>query len=293
MHKSLLFAVNVLAVPHRAMALEGRLESIDDLPDDIKEHYVERDGAFVLDVSGMKPGDEFERLYGAHRKEKDNHSALKRKIKETFGDRPFEEILSDLDRLPELEAAAEGKVDNDKLSDLADKRARTLLAPVERERDNLKNQLNELQGTVGEYQGRERTRKIHDDARKAAVAAKMLPEAIDDFLLLSDRVLEVREDDGKVVVKENSGFTPGVEASVLISDLQSKRPHWWPASAGGGAGGSRKAGDTGSNPWTHAGWNMTEQGRIIASDKSKAEQLAKQAGHSSPIGAKKPEAPAK
>ena len=289
----LLLATTALVLPARCGALEASLDSIDDLPEDVKKEYVQQGDKFVLQVNGMKSVDDFTRLQNAHNKEKQDHGALKSRIKEHFGEEKFEDLRAKLDKLPELEAAAAGKIDEEAINKIVEGRVKTALAPVERERDNLKAKVGDLEGTVGDYKGKERTRSIHDEARKAATAAKMLPEAVDDFLLLADRIFEVREDDGKVVVKDNVGYTPGIEASVLLTDLQSKRPHWWGSSSGGGAGGNRDGDKGGANPWSHAGWNITEQGKIMSSNPSRAQQLAKAAGHSDPATATKPPAPAK
>jgi len=45
-------------------------------------------------------------------------------------------------------------------------------------------------------------------------------------------------------------------------------------------------GVSGANPWSADSWNMTEQGRILRENRTKAEQLAAQAG--TKIGAPKP-----
>jgi hypothetical protein len=268
----------LLAGPCRAHALEAVRDSIDDLPDDVKGEYAERDGKFHLQVTGMRSEAEFTRVQGALTKERGEHGALKARIKEHFGDEKFEDIHAQLDRIPELEAS-QGTIDEAKLETIVEGRVRTKLAPVERERDNLKNKVSELEGTVVELTGKEKRRLIQDTTREAARKAKVTDEALDDALLLGDTVLEVREDDGKVVVKDGTAYTPGIEPSVLFTDLQSKKPHWFGASQGGGANGNRSGTQTNTNPFTRANWNVTEQGRLMQADAAKADQLAKVAGH--------------
>jgi hypothetical protein len=287
-HRTVLLASTVLAGPARAGALDATVDNLDNIPEALHSEYVQQGDKYVLQVNGMKPEADFNRVQTALTNERKDHSTLKGKIKETFGDTKFEDVRATLDRVPELEALAEGKVDDDKINSIVEGRVKTRLAPVERERDTLKTQLTEKDQVIAGFTTKERTRTISDAARAAAKSAKMLPEAEDDFLLLADRVFEVREDDGKVVVKDNVGFTPGIEPAVLLTDLQSKRPHWWGTSAGGGAGGSNGAPRGGDNPWTHDRWNLTEQGRIYSTDPAKAEQLAKQAGHASALGVTKP-----
>lgn len=272
------------------MALKAVLDSVDDLPEDVKKEYVERDGKFELQVEigadvGVKTFTDFSRLNGALVKERNDHKAVKDRIA-LLGDRKVEDVIAQLDRIPELEAAAQGKLDDKQINDLVEGRIKTRLAPVERERDQLKTQLSEASQKIEGYTIKDKTRTIHDAVRKAAIDAKLLPEALDDALLLADRTFEV-QDDGRVVVKDNVGFTPGIEPSAWFTDLQSKRGHWWGPSGGGGAGGNRGGGGgTGGNPFTHENWNLTEQGKLVTSDRAKAEQLAKSAGTS--IGGMRP-----
>jgi hypothetical protein len=295
MFRSLLLASTALMVgPARAFALEAVRDSVDDLPDELKAEYTENsEGKFVLQVNGMKPQAEFDRVQGALSKERNDHSALKQRIRENFGEEKFEDIHARLDRIPELEAAAEGKIDDEKLNQMVESRLRTKIAPLERERDQLKSQLTEKDQRIGTLESNEKRRTIRDAVTAAARAAKVTDEALDDALLLGDTLFEVRDDDGKVVVKEGTSFTQGIEPSVLFTDLQSKKPHWFPQSAGGGAGGNRGGGGVTRNPFSHEGWNLTEQGQLMNNDPNKADQLARAAGHRDAASAVRPAAPAK
>jgi hypothetical protein len=151
----------------------------------------------------------------------------------------------------------------------------------------LKTKIGELEGEVKIHKGDKRTRTIHDAVRDAALKAKILPEALEDALMLSDRVFDIDES-GKVIVKDDSGFTPGVDATVWFSDMQKKRPHWWGPSGGGGAGGNRGGNGVTKNPWSSNEWNMTEQGRLYNEDPARAIQLAAMAGTT--VGGQRPAA---
>lgn len=286
----LLLAATSLRGPARAhMALEATVDNLDNVPEALKVEYVEQGGKYVLQVNGMKPQSEFDRVHGALTNERREHGVLKDRIK-VFGDRKFEDVVTELDRIPELEARA-GQIDDDKINQIVEGRVKTRIAPVERERDQFRTKVGELEGTVGELTTKEKKRLIRDKAREAGTAAKLRPEAMDDFLLLADTVLEVRADDNEVVVRDGTGFTAGVQPSVLLTDLQPKRPHWWGESTGGGAGGNRGGSGAGgtTNPWSKEGWNKTQQGQVYASDPQKAIQMAKSAGHADPLTATRPE----
>lgn len=287
--RSILLASAVALCPSRAFAIDAVVDSLDNVPEALHAEYVAQGDKFVLQVTGMKPQSEFDRLQSAHNKEKQDHSTLKQTVRSTFGEEKLEDIRAKLDRIPELEAS-QGTIDEEKLNTIVEARVRTKLAPVERERDQFKVRVGELEGTVGELTTKEKKRLIRDKAREAGTAAKLRPEAMDDFLLLADTVFEVRADDNEVVVKDGTSFTAGVQPAVLLTDLQPKRPHWWGESAGGGAGGARDRQSANANPFSKAAWNMTAQGQLMESDPAKAEQMAKQAGHKEAATARKADA---
>lgn len=259
------------------MAFKMVLDSLDGLPEEVAKEYVERDGKFHIQVEGMKPPEEFMRLQNSLNAARNDANTFKGKLA-LLGDRKVEDVVTLLDKIPELEAAAEGKLDEDKLNNLVEGRIKTRLAPLERERDTLKNENGELKGRLEQFEGKEKARTIHDQVRSAAKESGVLESAIEDALLLADRTFELTED-GKAVVKDGTGFSAGLQPKDWFGDLQTKRPHWWGTSQGGGAGGNRQGGGGAeANPWSHDGWNMTKQGEIYRKDSARAEQLAKAAG---------------
>ena len=270
------------------MAFKMVVDTLDGLPEDVAKEYIEQDGKFVIQVEGMKTQADIDRVQSSLTAARTEASGFKAKLA-LLGDRKVEDVVTLLDRIPELEAAAEGKLDEEKINQLVEGRIQAKLAPVTRERDSAKTRVTELEGIVANFEGKEKGRTIHDQVRRAAKAAGVLDEAVDDALMLADRTFELTED-GVAVVKKDTSFAEGLQPKDWFADLQAKRPHWWPATAGGGAGGNRGGNGGGTNPWSHEGWNLTDQGKIYAADKGRAETLAKAAGHASPLGAQKPEA---
>lgn len=269
------------------MAFKMVLDSLDGLASEVASEYVEKDGKFHIQVEGMKTQADLDAVQRSLNAARTSETGLKQKLA-LLGDRKIEDVIPMLDRIPELELAAAGKLDEEKLKEMAEARARQIVAPIERERDNLKTQLNEKDGVIKEFSEKEKTRMIHRQVRSAAKAAGLLDEAVEDALLLADRNFELSED-GRAVVKEGASSAQGLEPKDWLSDLQTKRPHWWPASEGGGAGGNRGGGGVGGkNPWTNENWNMTEQGKILTENRTRAETLAKAAGTT--LGGPKPPA---
>lgn len=268
------------------MAFKMELDSLDGLPEEVAKEYVEKDGKFVIQVEGMKTQEDVNRVQQSLNAERTAHAALKEKVKTTFGDEKFETIREKLDKLPELEAAAEGKLDETKITSIVEGRLKAKTAPLERELTNVKNENAALKERVATFETKEKGRTIADQIRAEAQKAKMLDGAIEDAVFLGSSVMEL-QDDGVAVVKAATGFTEGLSAKDFVAQLQEKKPHWWGQTQGGGAGGNRGGGPSASNnPFSHEHWNMTEQGKLIRADRSRAEQLAKAAG--TEIGGKRP-----
>lgn len=271
------------------MALKASVDTLDDVPAHFHELYTQVGDKFNLTgVEGMKPLDEFNTVYSSLTKERNDHKLAKQKLATftAFGDPT--ELQNRLDRIPELEAAAGGKLDDVAINKLVDGRIGGKLAPVQRQLETALTENATLRETIGKYETSNKQRTITDELRIAATKIKVLDTAFEDAALLAERVFDVDED-GRIVAKQGMGCTPGITPEVWLIEMQQKRPHWWGPSMGGGARGSGAGGAAGgSNPWTAENWNMTEQGQILRENRTKAEQLARSAGTT--IGGAKPAA---
>ncbi len=253
------------------MALKYTLDSIDDLPEHLQSEYIEQNGKYVLKLEGAPSADSVQRLESALDKVKREKKQLGERLA-LLGDRKVEDVLAELDRLAELEAGGGGG------TDAIERQVKARVAAVERERQALERQFNDLKTELTEHQQRERTRSITDAVRGAI--SKMdgfARSAEDDALLYAERMFEV-DDDGNVVTRAGAGVTPGVDAVVWLTEMQAKKPHWWGPSQGGGAAGNRGGGVvTGNNPWAKATWNLTEQMKMIKENPVRAEQMKRAA----------------
>ena len=269
------------------MTLNAIYNSQDEIPEAYRELFSERGGKWELTgVTGIKTQADIDRLQTSLTKERTDHKATKDRLRKVhFGglsvvemnDDQLSDFATKMDGYEELVASA-GKVDDEKINSIVESRIKTRLAPVERDRDALKNQLAESQQRIVGFETESRRRLIHDALRAAAQSANVLPSAVDDLLLLGERVFDVG-DNGAVTVKDQVGFTPGISPDVFLSEIQEKRPHWWPESNGGGAKGGKVGKGGASNPWSKEHWNLTRQGEIIRSEGiEKANQYAKAAG---------------
>lgn len=270
------------------MALKLMVEKLEDVAEGLRGEYKEVRSAsgatsFVLDLDGdiqKHPSSAALRNENAQRR-----ISEKRAMDELAVLAPFKvlgdlaEVQAKLDRLPELEAAAAGKLDDVKINGIVETRIKTKLAPVERERDQLKALVAEKDTAIAGYVAENKRRTITDAVRDAVSKSKgFITHAAEDATVYAERMLEVDES-GRVVTKDNVGVTPGVDASVWLQEMQTRKPHWWGGTGGGGSNGSGAGGSGGEeNPWTHESWNMTKQGQLVTTDRQKADRLAKAAG---------------
>jgi hypothetical protein len=276
------------------MVLKDTHDKLEDIPEQFQELYTEKNGRYELTgIAGVKTSADVERLQAALTKERNDHKATKEKL-HVWDDYDHDEIVKKLDLLPELEAAAKGKLDEAQIEEMVERRVKgtinSQLSPLERKIKQLEKENGELKTTNEMWVGKDRTRKVHDAVRKQLTEQKVLMDAHEDALLLADRVFEVREDDGAIVTKEGAGVTPGLDPAGWLTEMQDRRRHWWGESVGGGTVGSGGRGGgplAGKNPFSAEHWNMTEQGRIYKQHgRDRAEQLAKAAGTS--LGGPKP-----
>ncbi len=267
------------------MPIKVLIDKLEDVDEAQRGLYKQHETKFVLDLDGIDGHPTVKQLRHENGERRIENSGLKKKY-EPLGDRKPEEILALLDRIPELEATVAAQGDPKKIDDLVTARLKTHTAPIERERDNLRTQVVERDGIITTFKTRETQRVIQDAVNKAIAGSKGFEmSAAEDALMLAERIFEVG-DDGKVIVKDKAGYTPGIDPAVWLTEIQSKRPHWWGPSQGGGSGGNRNNGGGGNNPWAHDTWNMTEQGKVVRENPARAEQLAKSAGTT--VGGLKP-----
>ena len=269
--------------------IEITYDSMDSVPEPFRPLYSEKDGKAVLTgVSGMKTIQDVNNVQEALRKERNDHSQAREALKgwKTLGEDP-QEILSKLDRMAELEAAATGKIDESKIQQMVESRLGQKTAPLERQlREITTNFETVTQERDALRQSIER-RDMTDAVRSIATEMKVIPTAIADVELVASMFLE-RDDSGEFIVKADAkGVTPGADVKTFMKEMQRLRPHWWPNSQGGGAGGGSGGLGGSDNPWSASGWNMTRQGQIVREHgMARAQEMAKAAG--SQVGATRP-----
>lgn len=257
----------------RGEGLELSYESRDAIPAGYEELYTEKDGKYALTgIKGMKTQSDVENLQTALTKERTAHKTTKQQYAGLASHGTVDEIVANLDRIPELEAK-QGKGDPADIEKIVAAR----LAPVNRELEAARVNLSEKDKQIDGYKGKETKATIADTVRKAAKTLKIRESAIEDAVMYGNAALTIDES-GNVVTREGvAGITPFSTAEDMLRDLLPSRQHWLEDSFGGGSRGG-KGGDVTENPYSAEHWNLSEQMKLYKTNPTKAKQMADRHG---------------
>ncbi len=273
------------------MAIKSRYEAKEDIPEAHVELFSERNGGWELTgVEGIRTQNDVDRSQAALVKEREEHAATKLKLK-AWGDLDVDDTREKLDRIPELEAAAERELSKAEVDEIVEKRVaakiNTATAPLQRQIDALTGERDELTTERDSLRTDATRRAMHDDLRPLLREKGVRPEHDEDVFMYAERVLAREEGAERFTTRDGVGVTPGVGPDVWLGEILDRKPGWLAESNGSGGTGSRKKGAGGNNPFTAENWNLTEQARIHKMEgPDKAAELAKAAGTT--VGGSKP-----
>lgn len=274
------------------MTLKHQYDSQDAIPEQYRELYSEKSGKWeITGISGLATQANVSRLETALTKERNDHKATKEKWAPFAELGSIDDVHAKLDKIPELEAAAKGKLDEAQIEEIVQRRVegtiRSKIAPLERQIGSLTKERDEYRSTNEKLSATETRRQLSDALRPHLVSKKVRPEHYDDVEMWAERQI-AKSEDGQFVTRDNIGITPGLNPADWLDEMLTKRPGWVPGSKGGGATGSGSTGNLGSNPFSHDNWNVTEQMRFTkAHGMEKATQAA--AAHGTTPGGPRPQ----
>lgn len=121
--------------------LKASVENIDDIDEKYRDLYTEEDGKFVLsEVEGLPTAGLVKSLRDENAKSRVKKNELQTQLSKflAVGEDP-EELQSKIDRIQELELAADGKIDETKMEQLIETRLATKVGPLQRQIETLTN----------------------------------------------------------------------------------------------------------------------------------------------------------
>jgi len=252
------------------MPLKFKLKSRDEAPAELQALYVEREGAWVLDVEGAVDRVKLEEF-------RQNNIALRREVDDAramwagFDPSEVRALLADKAKLEEAQRLKEGGIDAVVTGRLKTAQAewQKQLSAITAERDTLTRSLAEI--------------RIDQAVVTEATKRGLRPTALEDLtgrarkiFALVDGVPRALEADGKTVKAGRDGVTP-LAVPEWVEGLVTAAPHLFEGNAGSGAVGSGSGGaggnGSGKNPFRKESWNLTEQMRLMKTDPPTAARL--------------------
>jgi hypothetical protein len=202
------------------MSLKPVLSSLDEVEENLKGLYIEKDGKFRLDVDGgFKTHDEINGLTSALNKERDARNQLEKQVKQ------FEGIKDPAEALKALETIK--NIDDKKLMDAGkvDELKAEIQKAMQEKLDKKQEIIDQLQGTV-----KEKEKTLHNEliggrfARSEFIKEKLaiLPDFVEarfgrHFMINEDGKVVARDGDGKEIYsKENPGSLADFDEALSI-----------------------------------------------------------------------------
>ena len=253
------------------MALKFKHQTKAEIPAELQSLYVERDGAWCLDVDGAVDRAKLEEF-------RTNNITLTNELKDLrqrFEGIDPDEVRKLADEKRKLEEAQQLKAGE--VEKVVETRVKTVRADLEKqlsgvtlERDSLNARLTSIQIDQA----------VVTEATKRGLRASAIPDitarARNTFRLVNG-VPQAFESDGKTVRTGKDGLTP-LSLAEWIDTQVSEAPHLFEGNAGGGAASNGSGGAGGGNrsvknPFRKESWNVTEQMRLLKSDPQLAARL--------------------
>ncbi|HOX58324.1 MAG TPA: hypothetical protein P5205_15040 [Candidatus Paceibacterota bacterium] len=251
------------------MALKYKFKSKEEIPAEQQALYVERDGAWMLDVDGAADKSKLDE-FRANNIALSNQLAEQTKRFEGIDPEQVRKLAEEKQRLEEAQQIKSGEVGK-----VVESRLKTAksewdkqFAAVTNERDSLNARLTGIQ--------------IDQGVITVATKRGLRPTAIPDITArartvfrLVDGAPRAYEADGQTVRVGKDGITP-MTLDEWVEQQVADAPHLFESNAGGGAAGNGSGGvgnKSVKNPFRKETWNLTEQMRLQKTDPGLAARL--------------------
>jgi len=251
------------------MALKFKINSKNEIPAELAAHYVERDGAWILDADGAADKaklDEFRSTNVTLLKQLDEQ----KKRFEGIDPDEFRKLADEKRQLEESQQLKAGELEK-----VVENRVKGMKADWDKqvagltsERDSLNARLTAIQidqGVVGAATKRGlRATALTDITARARNVFKLVNGAPRAF-----------EADGETVRYGKDGVTP-MTLEEWVDMQVTEAPHLFESNAGGGAAGNGSGGAGNrsvKNPFRKESWNLTEQMHLQKTDPNLAARL--------------------
>lgn len=266
------------------MSIKANYETSEEIPEQYAELFTERNGAYELNIEGVKTSADVERLQTALSNERNSHKDTKIRYN-WVGDLDASQVQSLRDAQEDLQHQLETKpaaMSDEQVEERAERLASRQTRALDRQIAELTGERDAYSNAISLHEAAANQRSIRDavdDALAGSNAISVVDGAREDIIPFAERVMTVQ--DGKILSKEGIGFEPGLPFAEVLAELKAtgKRGHWFQGNTGAGANGSAGPNmSLGSNPFAKDSMNITEIGKVVQADPARAKALAKAAG---------------
>jgi hypothetical protein len=273
--------------------LKTVLESLDDVPEAIREHYKEQKQGdktvYVLDLDGVDahPGvvnlkSAFERVKADKKKLGEDLAAANAKLK----DIPEDFDATEWERLRTDEQTRQSDPGNNDVRKQIETATAAVKSQYEAKIAKIKKDsdaaIAERDRKIAALDADIRKRLVTDGLTAALTEAGVTnPAFLKAARAMLEHDVEVVEEDGSRTAKMKSDLGGDDLAKYVQNWVQGDEGKAFvsPAKGADSKGGNSRSSE--DNPFGKTGWNKTAQGQLIRADRAKAERLAKAAGFKS------------
>jgi len=226
------------------MALKVEVDSLDNIPSALHEHYKKGDdGIYRLDYEGAP---DVSGLKSALEKERRNVKNLKKDLAAYDGlDVEQARALLSFGLTPEEieNIKKNGGIDEKKLEDMLESRVKAM-------KEEFANKETEYSSTVESLRGKLSKLMVDDVVLKEAMKAGVHESATEDIVRRARDIFKVVDDElkpmkGDEIIYGKDGISP-LTVSDWVSELATNAPHLFKESSGGGAANEDGKGGTGT-----------------------------------------------
>jgi hypothetical protein len=213
------------------MALALSLEKLDGLDPAVAGLYVEKDGKFILDVDGLEDTSGLKSALEAERK-------ARKDFEKKYG------ALKDVD--PEEYARLKKEAEDRENKDLESK------GEFEKLMQKRAKEIEDLKAAHGQEKAALQSlldKHVKEDrVRTAALKAGVIPEDIEDVMVITGRYFKLSSDGTVQVLDEAGEVTLKTVEEFFTKDFKERKPKFYAAtgSSGGGTAGGGGGGGTGT-----------------------------------------------
>ena len=262
------------------MAIKTQFVTQEEIPEALKEHAVEVDGKWVVEVTDIETHPKVNKLRNAYTKEKEKRDAQAAQIADLQVKLDLMPEDFDADRWTQLKLMESKAIDPEKQKEAIkkelDAQRIAVKADLEKAHAAEKKALEDAQQKLKNFL--EKTIK-QDRLREGLVAAGVSKELLAGAMALLQSRITIVEDgeDFKDVVETDMGEISAKEYAIQWVQKDEGKPYVKPAS--GPILDPKKPGYIGpDNPWAPGSLNLTQQSILLKADPQKAARLKAAAG---------------